>query len=369
MGAANDIRAGDPALSFTQRSSTREDFTFDTAAGRYLLLCLFGTSADAHTQAAIKAAGARKDLFDDRRASFFGVSADPADAAGRLQSYIPGYRFFWDEDAMIAKLYGAQPGTFGAAGSTGGKGVGAKRLWVLIDPNFRVVAAVPFAADQSDIDHIIALTDQHSNPQLAAQTQSPAPVLVLPRVFEPEFCEELRDYVARSQMLESGFMVQQDGATVLMNNSDHKKRSDCLIDDVKLQEKARMRIVRTIAPQISKAFQFNANRIERYIVGRYAAEDSGFFQPHRDNTTRGTAHRRFAVTIALNDDYEGGELNFPEFGPRTYKPPAGGAVVFSCSLLHQVLPMTSGERFVFLPFLYDDAAAKIRDRNRKFVKR
>ena len=44
-------------------------------------------------------------------------------------------------------------------------------------------------------------------------------------------------------------------------------------------------------------------------------------------------------------------------------PPAGGAVVFSCSLLHEVSPMVRGKRYAFLPFLYDDAAAAIREAN------
>src|SRR3546814_4030027 len=93
-----------------------------------------------------------------------------------------------------------------------------------------------------------------------------------------------------------------------------------------------------------------------------------YFRPHRDNTTKGTAHRRFAVTLNLNaDEFEGGELRFPEFGPHLYKPPTGGAVVFSCSLLHEAMPVTKGRRYVFLPFLYDDAAAEIRERNNAFL--
>lgn len=34
--------------------------------------------------------------------------------------------------------------------------------------------------------------------------------------------------------------------------------------------------------------------------------------------------------------FEGGQLCFPEYGPSTYSPPAGGAVVFSCSVLHRL---------------------------------
>jgi predicted 2-oxoglutarate/Fe(II)-dependent dioxygenase YbiX len=68
------------------------------------------------------------------------------------------------------------------------------------------------------------------------------------------------------------------------------------------------------------------------------------------------------VTINLNaEEYEGGDLSFPEFGPRRYRAPTGGAVVFSCSLLHMVDPITVGRRFAFLPFLYDETAARERE--------
>ena len=108
--------------------------------------------------------------------------------------------------------------------------------------------------------------------------------------------------------------------------------------------------------------------MERDLVACYDAADNGFFRPHRDNTTKGTAHRRFAVTINLNaEDYEGGDLCFPEFGAKTYRAPTGGAVVFSCSLLHEARPVTKGKRYAFLPFLYDEAAAQVREQNVEHV--
>jgi predicted 2-oxoglutarate/Fe(II)-dependent dioxygenase YbiX len=61
-------------------------------------------------------------------------------------------------------------------------------------------------------------------------------------------------------------------------------------------------------------------------------------------------HRRFAVTINLNaEDYEGGDLRLPEFDRRTYRAPTGGAVVFSCSLLHEATPVTKGTRYWSAP--------------------
>jgi hypothetical protein len=46
---------------------------------------------------------------------------------------------------------------------------------------------------------------------------------------------------------------------------------------------------------------------------------------------------------------------------------SGGAVVFSCSLLHAVSRVTRGRRYAFLPFLYDDAAAAMREANNRFL--
>src|SRR4029078_7193613 len=89
---------------------------------------------------------------------------------------------------------------------------------------------------------------------------------------------------------------------------------------------------------------------------------------HRDNTTKGTAHRRFAVTINLNtEEFDGGELRLPEFCDKSYRAPPGGAVVFSCSLLHEALPVTKGTRYAYLPFLYNDEDAKLRQENKKYL--
>ena len=60
-------------------------------------------------------------------------------------------------------------------------------------------------------------------------------------------------------------------------------------------------------------------------------------------------------------------MRFPEFGSRTYRPATGGAVIFSCSLLHEATPVTSGRRYAFLAFFYDEVRAKLRERNRVHI--
>ncbi len=162
-------------------------------------------------------------------------------------------------------------------------------------------------------------------------------------------------------------MREVEGKTVAAYDPNHKRRKDFTVTDQTLIRQLQERVIRRINPEIEKVHFFKPTRMERYIVSCYAAEDGGHFRAHRDNTTKGTAHRRFAVSINLNAEFEGGEVSFPEYGPRSYKAPAGGAVVFSCPLLHAVSRVTQGRRFAFLPFLYDEAAAKIREANDQYL--
>ena len=92
-------------------------------------------------------------------------------------------------------------------------------------------------------------------------------------------------------------MVADGGRTVGKLDRNHKIRRDLPIEDAQVQAQLRARIQRRLVPEIQKAFQFRATRIERYIVACYDSAEGGHFRAHRDNTTAGTAHRRFAVTI------------------------------------------------------------------------
>lgn len=191
-----------------------------------------------------------------------------------------------------------------------------------------------------------------------------APVLITPRIFEQELCRRLMHYFDAMGGEQSGFMRDINGRTTHVHDPERKLRRDQLIEDETLCSAAMHRIHDRLVPEIQKAFQFRATRIERHLVACYNSETGGYFRPHRDNTTLGTAHRRFAVSLNLNTGaYVGGQVRFPEFGYYTYEAPAGGALVFSCSLLHEALPVTSGRRYVYLPFLYDEEAAKVRQAN------
>lgn len=328
-------------------------YAFDTAAGRHILMLFCGTVRRPEGAEALGLVLARRALFDDERASFFGVTVDPADAAaGRIQQMLPGIRWFLDYDLTVSRLFQA----------AGDDGTGAYRPhWLLLDPMLRVIDMFPLKAGAAALAALEEAVAAPLSPEFA-------PVLTIPRVLDPELCREL---IARYEVdggEESGFMRQVDGKTVMMTDPTHKRRRDYLIEDLQLQRALQAAVAQRLVPMVRRAFQFEATRMERYIVACYDSEAGGHFRPHRDNTTKGTAHRRFAVTINLNaGDYDGGDLRFPEYGRRTYRAPTGGAVVFSCSMLHEATPVTRGRRYAFLPFLYDEAAATLREENNRFL--
>ncbi len=105
-------------------------------------------------------------------------------------------------------------------------------------------------------------------------------------------------------------------------------------------------------PEVRKSFAFRATRFEGFKIVCYDAASGGFFHAHRDNLSPATAHRRFALTLNLNEDYEGGYLRFREYGPHLYRPDSGCGIVFSCSHLHEVTEVTKGRRFALLSFLF-----------------
>jgi predicted 2-oxoglutarate/Fe(II)-dependent dioxygenase YbiX len=331
-------------------TASQAKFNSSSLGGRYVLLAFLPLPSPQRDEAIMRIHNERP-LFDDSNLVAFGVLRD--EASFKASRDMPhAVRWFFDPHGEIAKLYDAQDD----------QGQVAPR-WVLIDPMMRILVSVPLDRGEELFAFIRGLGKAEAH----AGTPLHAPVLIVPRVFEPDICKRLIAEYDRQGGQVSGVMREEGGMTVPVVD-DFKRRRDANIEDPQFLHELRVRIKRRLLPEIRKAFQFEVTRMERYIVACYDAEEGGYFRPHRDNTSKGTAHRQFAVSINLNAEaFTGGDLCFPEFGQRTYRPPTGGAVVFSCSLLHEAKPVTSGRRYAFLPFLYDDAHAKIREENARFL--
>ena len=353
LPAYKQILPGDRLAAMVQACGANPEFVFDTFAGRYQLYGFFLSLDGEGVRAALDAVMARRDLFNDGHCSFTGVSITPADRdAHGLKNAEPGVRFAWDFDLSMSRACGAAP-----RDAQPGRPITVNRAWILVDPSLHILATWPMATTR--VEEVLQAVAELPPPDRFGGLVRPAPILMVPNVLAADLRRRLIAAYQAGGGEESG--VFRAGGQVL--DDSFKRRRDHLIDDPGLLAELKWSLARRVLPEIEKLFFMKITHIERHIIGCYAAEDGGYFLPHTDNGPGLTAHRRFAVSINLSDDFEGGEVVFPEYNTAGYKAAAGWAIVFPCAILHSVRRVTRGARYAYLPFVYDDTGAAIRDAN------
>lgn len=102
--------------------------------------------------------------------------------------------------------------------------------------------------------------------------------------------------------------------------------------------------------QSQKVFFQNFNdtgyQINKYEIGQY-------YNYHVDNSvTHNNENRVVSIVIYINDDYEGGELQFPFY---TYKPCKGQGILFPSDWLypHKSCPILKGVKYSIVTWLYE----------------
>ncbi len=337
--------------TFLEAGDRAPNFQFNDAAGAVKslyseatggpLALFFLPAAGNGSAAEITALAAAAPAMLEAGAHLFVIGADGAGLDDRVLA-AP------DPDGRIA----AQFGTGGAA------------LALVLDANQRILARLE-AGEAPLADRAAAVVRETPVPARFSVPRHP-PVLSIPRALSPEQCARLIDYFNTEGSAESGTYTLEGGKPVRKINHKSKRRHDCLVRDPALVEMLTKAFGSRIFPEIFRAFQAKMTRVEELKIVRYDADPGGYFRPHRDNTMPSNAHRRFAMTLNLNsDEYEGGRLRFPEYGGAAYKPAAGEAVVFSCSLMHEATDVETGSRYVLLTFLYDEEGEQMRQAVRR----
>ncbi|MFZ3312025.1 MAG: 2OG-Fe(II) oxygenase [Xanthobacteraceae bacterium] len=342
------IVLGDPVPWFGAPLVGDGAFNLQVAAGRWIVLSFLGSPENPQVESELTQLLADTQIFDEDKVIFCGLfTAPPADTAPYIAMSGPAISFLADYDGAISRQFGAV----------------AMPRTIVLDPMLRAVADI--AWDHADghgatvgavLQGLPAVDDSAGVPLMA-------PALIVPRVFDFELCDFLINIYDKLGGKDSGFLFDNNGATSTVIDYRVKRRNDLSILVPEVRDQIRDQIVRRLVPAIDRFFQFSSTRMDRYIVACYDSAIGGHFYRHRDNVNIGAQHRRFAVTVNLNKDYDGCDLVFPEFGRRTYRAPAGGAIVFSCGALHQVTPVTRGTRYAFLAFLYGEADAALREKN------
>jgi predicted 2-oxoglutarate/Fe(II)-dependent dioxygenase YbiX len=237
----------------------------------------------------------------------------------------------------------------GGGVSFGQTGLGLRLRVIVLDANQRVAASFDSRPLLAAAEQIAALAISVRNDEGADQVirTAAAPVLVLPRVFEREFCTQVIRLWEKGDHKDAG--VSSRYGNVGMR--DLKRTEDYQVVEPIMQKAISDRLAYRIGPELVKVFAYDREfAFDAHVVLSYSADGRHFFGAHRDNGAPTTADRSFAVSLNLNDDFEGGELVFPEYSGVKVSPPAGGAAVFSCSVLHEALPVTRGRRFVLTTF-------------------
>lgn len=272
----------------------------------------------------------------------------------------PAVRAALGSDAPAATVF-CDPKRETAAGLAKAFGLaGAPGFAVATDPNQRVVEIAPLDGDPDAVLSRLADTlARRFAPSDAPVHAAVAPVLIIPDVLDANHCRLLIERWHEAGH-EEGMVQQRDagGRDVKTIDRAAKSRLDHQVTDRAFAEALGQLVGRRIGPELTKTTYRQGFAFDRFVITCYRGDRRDHFSVHRDNTTGGTQHRMYALTLNLNEGYEGGELIFPEYGEARYKPAAGGAILFSCSLLHRVTPVVAGERFTLLNFLSDPQAAQ-----------
>lgn len=361
MSDVPQLSVGDSMKPFSAPTQAGSEWTPGDVVGKPLVL-FFYLRDDA--PACATQACAFRDLYGEFTAlgvTVVGVGIDTPEshAAFAARHNLP-YRLLSDRNARVSLLYGAArpEGREEESRQT----IAMGRRTILFGPDFRVAKVYDDVRPETHAAEVLADVRKLLTRDEPRQIVRHAPVLLIPDVLPPGVCARMIEVWETQGNEDSGFMRQVEGKTVGMLDYDHKIRRDHFVrrgseTDALLKKYIGPRVI----PEIEKAFNYQATRYEDFRIACYDSARGGYFRPHRDNTTDGTAHRRFAMSLLLNDGYDGGNLRFPEFGGHLYKPDAGGAVIFSCSLLHEATDVTAGRRFVLLSFLYGEAEARRRE--------
>jgi predicted 2-oxoglutarate/Fe(II)-dependent dioxygenase YbiX/peroxiredoxin len=342
------IILGDPVPWFSLPVVTGGSFDLQASAGRWVALSFVGSLADPRAIAEIAELVHLSTSFGEDHLVIGCVYTGQPSQTDHLASISsPTLSFLADHDGAVSRSFGA----------------GATPRTIILDSMLRAIADIAWDHPHGHANMVRNILQGLPAVDDSAGVPMFAPALMVPRVFSFDICDFLIQFYETQGAVDSGFQFDIDGKTVTLSDWRLKRRSDVAVGVSEVRELIRDHVVRRLVRPIEQFFQFKATRMDRYVVACYDSEVGAHFHRHRDNINAGAQHRRFALSINLNKDFEGGDLMFPEFGSKAYRPSEGGALVFSCGALHQVTPVTKGKRYAFLAFMYGEEDVAKREAN------
>jgi peroxiredoxin/predicted 2-oxoglutarate/Fe(II)-dependent dioxygenase YbiX len=345
----------DPAPLFNLVADNGKNIILRDHAGKPLVIFFYGKNELPSCKEILLGLRDRFSEFQQLNAKILAISLDnPSEHAEFVQTFQIPFNMLSDANFHVSNLYGV---CYEQLNGEIKDLIYTRSIFVL-DPNLQIAQIFTQENTQNPIESTIQFIRTYFPPQPPIFVPMQAPVLIIPNVIAPDLCRHLIDVWETQGHSDSGFMKRDGEKTVGYVDHSFKVREDHFISDQKLKAHLDWIMTNRLFPQIKKAFEYQASRREEYKIAMYTAENGGFFRPHRDNTSGGTAHRKFAMTLNLNtEEYDGGYLQFPEYGSYQYRPETGSAVIFNCSLLHEATDVLKGRRFALLNFFYGEEEA------------
>ncbi len=337
--AARALDVGDtaPIVHAPDHTGAPASTGADHLAGKPILLLFCPAPDDASLMAFRDASGELAVL----QAALFAISRNGSEANAAMHARLAlPFAILADTRADIFKGYGVDPYP-AAPGAT----------LFMLDAGHRVARVLERTKPAAMVKEALAELHRLAAARPAVRLQAHPPVLVLPRMLSDADCDFLAEVWRRPvpEYPTDGFTNagtrREAGDFKVVHDGGYGRAVEYIVQDEALQRLIDGRLRRRLLPEIRKAFQARGLQREGYRIAGYEA--GGFIKPHRDNSIPTNAKRRFTMTVNLNaGDYEGGELRFREYGEQLYAVARGTAIVWSASLLHEVLPVTKGRRLV-----------------------
>ncbi|MFP6734952.1 MAG: redoxin domain-containing protein [Rhodospirillales bacterium] len=200
-----------------------------------------------------------------------------AELAAFWKTLKPGFPMLADADGECAASFGLMDG----------EGSG---LIAILDRNSHVIQILTGLPGVAPAAEALAIVGDHGKAEAHGPAPRHAPVLMIPRLFEPKLCRELMDFWEAGDKRRDE--VTQGRGTEVRDNvvSDVKKRADVIVPegDNPLHQAILAHFNMRVVPEIEKVFQYKTTSYDGARVGCYDAGEGGYFRAHRDSVSHKT---------------------------------------------------------------------------------
>ena len=285
-------------------------FFYQTVTGAPTVLVLAANTAIQEQWDEIKGFAALAPALRDAGAGLMIVSNDGIESLSMVAKAIPEGAI-WLADIKGVVNLGLRTGALFAF-----TGV----VCFVLDGNQRILAVRGPEPGQAEWA-LAVLTQRSAEP--ARHLSSAAPVLLLPGVLDEQDRRELLNHMPAGDAGSGAIPIGEPG----------------------LAERIGKLLLRRIGPEVEKAFAFDDFAFDKVMLRWDEAGSSTAGDRRREIVDPAVEGRSFSLILDLSQAaYEGGEILFPEYGPHSYRPGPGGALVFSGTMLRELGPVSAGRR-------------------------